>query len=354
MVGGVLAGGAAHAVTLPEDTAETMVHVYNGGGITAAGPAVLVRKSLADKVSLSGSVYIDMVSNASIDVVTTASPFRETRHEVNLGVDYVYRDALITLGTSQSREPDYKAGSVSMDISQEVFGGMTTVALGYTRGADDVGKKSLGFFDKARHWQYRLGVTQILTPRWLMSANVEAVSDDGYLANPYRAARVFGAWVHENDPRTRSSRAVKLRAIGDIGQAEDHRSVRVEYRYFWDNWNIKAHTLEFGTTRHFGSKYLADAFVRLYSQSHALFYSDNATSETTYISRNRQLSSFNDLSLGATVSRTFAHVQGKYDVKGSASYQLMRFRFKDFTDVRTGDPYSFTANVLQLYVSANF
>ena len=27
-----------------------------------------------------------------------------------------------------------------------------------------------GFFDYAKHWRYRLGVTQILTPSWLMSA----------------------------------------------------------------------------------------------------------------------------------------------------------------------------------------
>ncbi len=74
-----------------------MSHVYNGGGVTATGPALLVRKSLADKVSLSGSYYVDSVSNASIDVVTTASPFKEKRTAYGLGVDYAARDSLITL-----------------------------------------------------------------------------------------------------------------------------------------------------------------------------------------------------------------------------------------------------------------
>ncbi|HJV61081.1 MAG TPA: DUF3570 domain-containing protein [Albitalea sp.] len=354
VVGGVLAGGAAHAVTLPEDTAEAMIHVYQGGGITASGPAVLVRKNVADKVSLTGSYYVDMVSNASIDVVTTASPYRERRDQVDLGVDYAYRDALVTLSTSQSKEPDYKAGSASLDISQEVFGGMTTVALGFTRGADKVGKKGVGYFDTVKRWQYRLGVTQILTPRWLMSANVEAISDDGFLGSPYRVARVFGAAVPERDPRTRSSRAVKLRAIGDIGEGATRAAVRGEYRYFWDNWAIKAHTAELGYTRYFGEQWLADAYVRLYSQRHALFYSDNAATETLYVSRNRQLSTFHSVSLGAKVSRTFAKVPGRYEVKAHMAYELMDFRFSDFTDIRTGSPYSFTANVLQVYVSASF
>ena len=81
LLGGVLAVGGARAVTLPEDSAEVMYHLYKGGGVTASGPALLVRKSLADRVSLSAQYYVDAVSNASIDVVTTASPFKEKRTE---------------------------------------------------------------------------------------------------------------------------------------------------------------------------------------------------------------------------------------------------------------------------------
>ena len=63
LLGGVFASPAARAATLPEDRAEALVHVYTGGGVTASGPALLVRKSLFDKVSLTGSLYVDAVSN---------------------------------------------------------------------------------------------------------------------------------------------------------------------------------------------------------------------------------------------------------------------------------------------------
>ena len=99
-----------------------------------------MRKRLADKVSLSASYYVDAVSNASIDVVTTASPYRETRTEYGLGADYVYRDSKISLSTSSSREPDYIANRIGVDVSQETFGGMTTVSLGFTRGDDQISK----------------------------------------------------------------------------------------------------------------------------------------------------------------------------------------------------------------------
>src|SRR5690349_8296107 len=112
-VGGLLAVGGARAVDLPEDRAEAMIHNYPGGGVTATGPAVLVRKSLADRFSLGASLYVDSVSNASIDVVTTASPYKETRTEFGLSADYVYRDSKLTGSFTSSHEPDYTADTAS-------------------------------------------------------------------------------------------------------------------------------------------------------------------------------------------------------------------------------------------------
>jgi hypothetical protein len=348
LVGLFVAGGAT-AVTLPEDKAEAMLHSFDGGGVKASGPAFLVRKSLFDKVSLSAQYYVDAMSNASIDVVTTASPFKETRQALTLGADYVVRDASISVSLDRSREPDYNADTAGIDVAQDVFGGMTTVSIGFSRGRDDVGTKTLGFFDQATHWQYRAGVTQILSPRWLMSLNVEAIADEGFLGSPYRAARVFGTTVPEKVPRTRSARAVKLGTAADVGGEGSRLALRAEFRHYWDNWGIKAETLEFGASRYFGAHWLADANLRWYSQGKALFYSDNATVETLYVSRNRQLSSFHDVGLGAKLTYSFTG-----HVKLTGSYEFKQFRFSDFTDVRTGGAYGYRANVLQLYVSATY
>jgi hypothetical protein len=354
LLGGVLAAGGARGVTLPEDSAEAMIHVYHAAGLTASGPAVLVRKSVADKVSLSASYYVDAVSSASVDVVTTASPYSETRHELNLGAEHVVRDGKLRLAVSTSREPDYVADSAGFDVDQEVFGGMTTVTLGFTRGADKVGQKGVGFFDTAHHWQYRLGATQILSTRWLASANLEAISDDGYLGSPYRAARVFGATVPERVPRTRTSRALKLRAVGALDAYGARDALRVEYRYYWDTWDIKAHTAEVGYARRFGDAWSAEGFVRLYTQSAALFYSDNAAAETTYVSRNRQLGSFDSAGVGTKVAYTVKKVPGRYELKANGSYELVHARWGDFTDLRTGRAYSQTAHVLQVNLAATF
>jgi hypothetical protein len=352
LLGSLLATGGAKAVDLPANRAEAMFHIYDGGGVQAIGPALLVRKSLADKVSLSAQYYVDSVSNASIDVVTTASPYKEKRTAYDFGMDYVVRDGTIKLGVSSSKEPDYTVSGYAVDVTQEVFGGMTTVSMGYSHANDKVAKKNEPLFaDRTRHWQYRAGVTQILTPRVLASLNFEAISDDGFLGSPYRVARVFGATVPERNPRTRTSRSIKLAAVGDIG---DRQAVRGEYRYFWDTWDIKAHTLEGGYSRYFGDAWLADAFVRFYSQDKALFYSDNALSEMLYLSRNRQLSTYNTFGLGGKVSYDWKRVPGQYELKLNGAFEFIRYNYKDFTDVRTGSPYGFNASVLQVYLSATF
>jgi len=355
LLGGAAASGAAGAATLPEDKAEALYHSYDGGGVKATGPALLVRKSLLDKVSLSAQYYVDAVSNASIDVITTASPFKETRKVYEFGIDTVVRDTTLSGSVSRSKEPDYVADAASLDVAHEVFGGMTTFSLGYTRSADDVGKKGIpGFFDKANHWQYRAGITQILTPRWLLSINGEAVSDSGYLGSPYRAARVFGAAVPERNPRTRTSRAIKLRTIYDSSALLPRSSIRAEYRRYWDTWDVKAGTTEIGGSKYVGESFLVDAMIRLYSQDKALFYSDNAQSETTYISRNRQLSTFKTTAFGGKVTYTYPRLPAGYDVKLIGSYERKSFKFSDFTDLRTGNKFSYNADVLQLLVSATF
>jgi uncharacterized protein DUF3570 len=352
MLGGVLATTQAEAADLPEDRADFMYHSYIGGGVVANGPAVLVRKGLGDAVSLSASYYVDMVSNASIDVVTTASPYRERREETTVGADYVYRDTLISAVASRSSEPDYIADSTSLDVAQDFFGGMTTVNLGYSHAWDTVEKHNDPSFSKpADHWQYRVGATQVLTSRWLASLNFEAVADSGFLSSPYRAALVFGAAVPEVDPSTRTSRAANLRVIGSVGPSG---AVRAEYRYFWDTWDIRARTTELGYTQYVGTHWLVDGFGRYYSQTHANFYSNDFTSEMTYMSRNRQLSTFNDLGLGAKATYSIVHEPARYEIKGTAAYERIRFHYSDFTDVRTGGLYSFNANVVELFVTATF
>ena len=67
----------AGAAVLPDDRADALYHRYEGGGVTVDGPSLLVRKKFGEKYSVAANYYMDIVSSASIDVLTQASPYKE-------------------------------------------------------------------------------------------------------------------------------------------------------------------------------------------------------------------------------------------------------------------------------------
>lgn len=343
------AGNVAAAV-LPEDRAEVMYHYYDGGGVEVDGPALLVRKGFAERAALSANYYADNISSASIDVLTNASPYKESRDEYGFGVDYIFRNALLTLNYTTSEERDYLADSVGFNVAHEVFAGMTTINMGYVRGRDTVGRTDSDFSANADRHQYRLGIAQTLTATTVLNIDYEATADAGYLNNPYRSARILGASVPERYPGARTGNAVSVRAAHHLGAAG---AVRGDYRYFWDTWDLQAHSLEIAYTRHLPQRLLLDVRGRYYTQSAASFYSDNFAGEMNYMARDKELSSFDGFTLGYKLTWVVRERPAAVIERVSLNLAVdhLWFDYRNFTDARTGEAYAFEADVVQLFLS---
>ena len=341
------------AAVLPEERADGMYHYYDGGGVRVTGPALLVRKNVTDNVAVSGSYYADTVSSASIDVVTTASPFKEKRIEYGAGVDYLHNDSLMSLSVSKSNESDYIADTLSMNYSQDVFGGMTTVSMGYSRGKDTVlENNNPSFSDFVNRYQYRLGVSQILTQTLRVNLDYEAITDEGFLNSPYRSARIFGAAVPERYPRSRDSQAVAFRTLKYLLPGS---SVRFEYRYFWDTWDIVANTVEAAYNTYASTLWLIELRYRYYTQNNASFYSDNFTQSQNYMARDKELSTFKSHAIGGKLTYTIRnHPLFVNKSTLNVAFDHIKFKYEDFTDVRTQAPYAFDANIAQIFLSVWF
>lgn len=350
-----LAAVSSWAAVLPEDRSDIMYHSYQGGGVKAHGPALLLREGIGDKASLAASYYADTVSGASIDVVTTASPYKDKRDEYGLSGDYLYRDSVLSFAYTTSKESDYLADTYSFNVAQELFGGLTTVNLGYSSGHDTVLRNTDATFEATLdRYQYRVGISQIITKSLIMSLNYEAVIDDGYLNNPYRSVLLAGGTtLGEKYPTTRDSHAFAWRLVKglDLFDKQELRSaIKFDYRYFWDTWDITAHTTEFGYQQYFGKPWLADWHIRYYSQSKAVFYGDSFPTEFLYMARDKELSSYSSLSLGAKLTFRFID-RTSFKVAQGLAFDYLKFNYDDFTDVRTGELYSFNAKTLQWFVS---
>ncbi len=346
-----IVAGPAVAATLPEERADALYHYYSGGGIDVQGPALLVRKNFAEKYSVTASYYLDSISGASIDVVTNASAYSETRNQFGVGFDYLYGDTLMSISYTQSDESDYEAKTLDVGLSHDFFGGMSTLAMGFSRGDDTVMRVDTSFEDTVDRFQYRLGWTQILSPTFVAALSYEGISEEGFLNNPYRSARVLGASVQERYPRTRTSNALGIQANKYWG----NRSfvTRVKYRFYDDTWGITANNIEFMFSRRLNEKTEFGLGGRFYTQTAANFYSDNFAQEFRYMARDKELSDFTSASIGGRISYELFRDRGRL-AKGKVTliFDRIHFDYDNFSDIRSGELYEFNANVIQIFFSA--
>ncbi len=368
----------AQAGVLPEDRADLLYHRYDGGGVTIHGPSLLVRKTMAEKYSVSANYYMDMVTSASIDVeVSGASEYKEERNQYSLGFDYLRGKTTYSLSYSNSEEDDYQAETTSFNISQDVFGDLTTINMGFSKGDDIVRRRDTvtngidpTFEEPIDRWSYRVGVSQILTRNMILALGLEVITDEGYLNNPYRSFRYVDPeddtqyrLATEVYPHTRTSNAASLNARYFMPW---RAAVFGGYRFFTDTWGIDGNTFELGYMHPLKSTgWTFEASVRRYGQEHADFYSDlfPRIDYQNFMARDKELSTFTSTTLHVGATYEFARNGWKFVRKGTLnlSFDRMQFDYDDFRDARdttlvagTEPLYSFGANVIQAFVSVWF
>ena len=341
-------GQQAIAATLPVDNVDVLYHRYDGGGMVIDGPSVLVRKGIGSQVSFSGQYYVDSVSAASVDVLATASAYEEERKEYTFGVDYLHDKSLLSLGFTNSTENDYEANTVYFSVSQEFFGGMSTVTMGYASGWDEVGKVGdESFNEEADRRNYQLGLSQVVTRNSLVGLDLEVVTDEGFLRNPYRVYRYIdpensAAFLTQPEryPETRTSTSVALRSLYYLPY---RASIRGEYRYFSDTWGISAHTVELAYVHGLNQHWSLEGSVRYYTQSEADFYSDlfPFANSQTHLARDKELSSFSGttLAVGAVYEWKQTSLPGIDRLQFSLLVDWLNFEYDNFRDVTAGEGY---------------
>ncbi len=368
-IAGTLVASTTQAAVLPDDRADAMYHSYDGGGVTVDGPSLLVRKKFAEKYSAAANFYMDMVSSASIDVVSTASPYKEERTQGSLALDMLAGKTQYSLSYALSDESDYTSNTASFDITQDMFGDLTTLSFGFSQGWDDVRKRGDATFDEnVDRRNYRVSLSQILTPRLMAGLDYEVVTDEGFLNNPYRSVRYLDessprgySYQAEVYPSTRTSNALSLTGRYYLPY---RAAVHGEYRWYGDTWGVDANTIAVGYTQPWGTRWIFELGYRWYDQSAADFYPDLFPRENAqnFLGRDKELSTFSDqmFSFGATYELP---PLGWHRIRRSTInvyVDHVRYEYDDFRDVTAGrapgtEPlYGFEANVVRVFFSGWF
>jgi hypothetical protein len=358
----LMSSGQLCAATLEADKVDLLYHQYDGGGMKIDGPSVLVRKNVGNQVSLTGQYYVDTVSAASIDVLANASEYEEERTEYSGGIDYLHDKTTMSLGYTNSTENDFVADSIHFGISQDFFGDLTNISLGFSQGWDEIGKRDNDTFkEEADRRHYRFGLSQILTKNWLVGINFETITDEGSLNNPYRVYRFFDSnalgdkkhdKAEEEYPETRTSNAVSLRTQYYLPY---RASVQADVRFFSDTWGIRATQWGLGYNHAIQDAWIVETHIRHYQQDKADFYADIFPYKDfqTHMARDKELSTYTNNSFGLGVSYEIG--RGVIPLIDRFQFSLlmdfMKFDYEDFRNELDPSPagqeefYSFDATV---------
>ncbi len=311
------------------------------------------RGSTASVTGASGGSTIIHLPPTPGQLATAALGRQYTVAPNTLPVDKGFRDhrGAITLGWSQplgaisdvgfgggfSRETDYQAISANAHIAQNLNSADTTVSLAVNSEFDSSSpfggiptpltvmnaqwktqasrtKSQLGFV---------LGVTQILSRRWLTQLNYSFDRQSGYQNDPYRVISVVDpssgqptSTLYESRPDNRQSQSVFWDNKLDL----DPFVTDLALRYYKDSWGISSKTAEFSERINFGTAFYLEPNARWYQQSAANFfhyYLVGGQPNPAFASSDTRLGSFTALTYGAKLGfalngRSEVYVKGEY------------------------------------------
>jgi Protein of unknown function (DUF3570) len=223
---------------------------------------------LSDEVagwSVNGHYLVDVVSAASVDIVSTASPhWTEVRHAGSAAASMVLEP--ITLGALAviSREPDYLSLTGGATFGFDLLEKNVSPYFAFSHEADSVGRTGLPH----AYWKSKLvnnlqaGLTLVLGRASIGSVQWDGAFERGYLAKPYRYVPLFapgqgssvgpGASIAEVNrlrlnvkpseqlPTARDRYAVS----GHLAHRYSGSTLRLDERLYVDSWALLASTSE--------------------------------------------------------------------------------------------------------------
>ena len=281
-----------------DDTVVSKVQVYaDNDHTTVVTPTVQASADVAAGTTVTAGYLVDVVTSASVDTVTQASPttIHDTRHQVTIGASRELEPITIRAGYVFSIENDYLSHTISAGATKDLFDKNTTLALDavfsantVSRAGDDNFQRSLDVGTLSASW------TQVIDERTIAQLAYELGDASGYQASPYRFVPVRATlasapamWVAETDPDTRWRHAVVLAANRAVGEAS---AIQADYRLYHDTWGITSSTVGARYFVRWSRELELRLRERFYTQNAASFYLDNYTTPQRYMTYDRELS----------------------------------------------------------------
>jgi hypothetical protein len=328
-------------------------------------PTVRVTRLDPDGQALSARLEIDAITGASPsgalptgvtptgppDTYTTASgrvvtvppppagqiplsPFKDTR--VALDGTWIRPLGLLTstLGGHVSREKDYQSLGINAKTSLDLMHRLTTLTLGgglnhdsvFPVGGTPVGLSAGGLplsrgHDPKRVATGMVGLSRILTRRWMVAVSGTRTWERGYLTEPYKVLSLMDSatgqtvgQVTEKRPSTRFRTDILGGSVYHLAQD----ILYVTYRYYWDDWSVRSHTFDVRYRHPLPEEAYVEPHVRLYTQTAADFFRSGFVQGEPlpeYATSDIRLGALRTATVGATVGFHIPEYPGEWTVR---------------------------------------
>lgn len=317
---GALAAHGAQAQS--QIDARLLYYKESGGRTQVIDPVVNVHQDLGDAWgTLDLLLAYDSISGASptggypsVDVTTSASghtiaggslplaSYNDRRKSVGLAWGRKIGSNLPSIDVSYAKENDYTARSVGFSDAWTFAGGRGTLHGGVDFSSDIVAPVTNKLELPKKQQGFALGGTWILGERDLLDVSASLMKQSGYLDDPYKIVPVGtpASFVeipeHRPDTRQRWAIVSKYGHYFLWGGA-----LKATYRYYWDDWSLKAHTLELQYDHRLNEDWLVSPSVRLYTQSAASFWGNTFAAKQEFMSSDYRLAAFSNILGGLAV-----------------------------------------------------
>ena len=374
----LLASGAAAEVSTDAVRATVFLEPSKTSKLLVINPNGELSVNVLSVLEAHAAYEADIVSGATeslkggrlspVDIVSSATHFKDTRHQLSGGITLSPLDSQVSLNYTYGTESDYHSQALSVQATTNFLQKNTQLSLGYGRGFDRVCTtayaasdapsvkrpldSSKGCFTKTEDRasrkvdldNFQTGWTQTWTPVFATQLVLYGALQHGFLENPYRSVVIApaGDQALENHPDNRLRLAAALRAKYYL------RRLRMAFtaggRLYRDTWDILGQTYELEAERFLWPDLRVMVHGRYYTQTEALFWSDDYTGgepvdgpRGQYWTGDRELSPLSSYLLGgrfvfkknADQQKHFAGVLASFET--SFSVDVMKTSLEEFT-----------------------
>ncbi|MFQ5510408.1 MAG: DUF3570 domain-containing protein [Candidatus Krumholzibacteriia bacterium] len=308
--------------------------------------------------------------------------FKDSRVEADASVELpLGRLSRVSVGVTGSNEFDYRSIGATATVTRDFSKRNRTLSVGVSASDDEIdpeGGPPIPFasMQPAGTAQPRetgtksrttvdvlLGLTQIVSPSTLAQINYSLTESDGYHTDPFKLLSVVdgaagpnpGAtvdYVYERRPDSRTKQSL-------YGKAKHHLTrdiVDLSYRYLWDDWGVRSHTVETHYAWQLGPGNYLIPHVRYYHQSAADFYRHSlvqGAATPAFASADPRLGEFDAWTTGVKYTRTLANGH-KIGFRGEYYLQIGDSSPPDAIGLQRGQDLYPSLNALITQVSYSF